>query len=89
MEALDVCPARQRLSNLLPVFATIFLNCLSQHEILFLSPVALGRTSMVLIGCLLVLGGASLVQMRVQHLLPQEHLLGNVVGHYLVRAGYE
>ena len=55
MQALDICPVLEALSYVLPTFVVELLDCNLQECILLRRPVTL-------VGTVLVLGGASLVQ---------------------------
>ena len=71
MEALDVSPAFETLSNLFPVPAPVLLHCYGQLLIFCLGPVAL-------VCSILVLGWPCLVQIGIFP-LPSDNLL--LLGH--------
>ena len=83
MQALDVGPTFKTLSDLLPVFPSLLTDSLSEQAVLISRPVALGLAALqqhVLRG-LLILRRPSLVEVRVQHLVPDQVPLRLVVVH--------
>ena len=79
MEALDISSSSESLGDLLPVLASIDFDCLCKLLVLALSPVALDfHRAMVLSS--LVLCWASLVEMRIKHLMANQPLLSFTIG---------
>ena len=89
VQALDVRTALKALGDLLPIFTGVLSDGLSQKLVLLGRPVALclmlARIKHIY-ALFLVLGWATLVQMRVQHLVPDQILLCLIVLHANDRA---
>lgn len=80
VQALHVRPSMQRLGDLLPVLAAIEPNGLGQFLVFFLSPVAFNfRPNAIGVLRLLVLGRASLVQVRILSLMSNQICLSLAV----------
>jgi hypothetical protein len=85
VEALHICSTAKSFCNLLPVFTSVDSDSFGQFLVFNLSPVTLDLDvvsfSMVLGS--LVLGWPSLVEMRVQHLMPDKFLLSFAVSQII------
>ena len=72
MKALDISPSAESFGNLFPIFASVNSYSFSKFLILNLGPVTLDldMISLSMVLGSLVLGWPSLVEMRIQHLMP-------------------
>lgn len=89
VETLHVSPTAQSFCDLLPVLTSVDPDSLGQFFVLYLGPMALDldmvTLSMVLGG--LVLSWPSLVQVGIQHLVPDEFLLSLAVSQIIQVVG--
>ena len=89
VEALHICSTAKSFCDLLPIFPSVDSDSLGQFLVFNLGPVPLDldvvTLSMVLSG--LVLGWPSLVEMGVQHLMPDQLLLSFTVSQIIQIVG--
>ena len=78
MKTLHISPPTQSFSYLLPVFTTIDSHSFGQLFVFLLSPVTFDFhvwVTLMYLSCL-VLGRASLVEVGIKHLMPNQFFLG-------------
>ena len=84
MEALDICSSTQSFCNLFPVLPPIYTDSFCKFLVLRLRPVSfhLDVVALMVLGSL-VLSRPTLVEMGVQHLVPNQLLLSLTVSQII------